>query len=90
MYKLTFPFPYRKVLKNILLSEYGIKLAKDRIFANVLPNMLELTDYEEQYMTPAEIKKRGFQVFFFEINSNHFGKKHLNFIEIFLSGHCVS
>ena len=50
--------------KNIFLSEYGIKLAKDRIFANVLPNMLQLTDYEEQYMTPAEIKKRGFQVKF--------------------------
>ena len=26
--------------------------------------MLQLTDYEEQYMTPAEIKKRGFQVKF--------------------------
>ena len=26
--------------------------------------MLQLTDYEEQYMTPTEIKKRGFQVKF--------------------------
>ena len=52
------------MIKGLLISEYGIKLAKDRIFANVLPNMLQLTDYEEQYMTPAEIKKRGFQVQF--------------------------
>lgn len=43
------------------LKEFGIKLAKDDIFANILPNMLELTDYEEQYMTAEEYKKRGFQ-----------------------------
>ena len=45
-----------------LFSEYGVKLAKDDLFANILPNMLELTDYEEQYMTPEERKNRGFQV----------------------------
>ena len=45
-----------------LFSEYGVKLAKDDLFANILPNMLELTDYEEQYMTPEERKHRGFQV----------------------------
>ena len=43
------------------LKEFGVKLAKDDIFANILPNMLELTDYEEQYMSREEIKKRGFQ-----------------------------
>ena len=43
------------------LKQYGIKLAKDDIFANVLPNMLELSDYESQYMSKEEIKKRGFQ-----------------------------
>ena len=39
-----------------------MKLAKDDLFANILPNMLELSDYEEQYMTPEERKNRGFQV----------------------------
>lgn len=43
------------------LKEFGIQLAKDDIFANILPNMLDLTDYEEQYMSAEEIKKRGFQ-----------------------------
>ena len=46
----------------IFFIEYGVKLAKDDLFANILPNMLELTDYEEQYMTPEERKNRGFQV----------------------------
>ena len=53
-----------------LFSEYGVKLAKDDLFANILPNMLELTDYEEQYMTPEERKNRGFQV------KSKFYKKH--------------
>merc|ERR1711971_64147 len=43
------------------LKEYGVKLAKDDLFANILPNMLELTDYEEQYMTPEERKIGGFR-----------------------------
>ena len=43
------------------LKEFGITLAKDDIFANVLPNMLELSDYESQYMTKEEYKRRGFQ-----------------------------
>ena len=43
------------------LKEFDIRLAKDDIFANILPNMLELTDYEEAYMSPEEIKRRGFQ-----------------------------
>lgn len=43
------------------LQEFGIKLAKDGIFANILPNMLDLTDYEEQYMSKKEFEERGFQ-----------------------------
>ena len=43
------------------LKEFDIRLAKDDIFANILPNMLELTDYEEAYMSKEEIKRRGFQ-----------------------------
>jgi hypothetical protein len=43
------------------LKEFGVKLAKDDIFANILPNMLDLTDYEEQYMSEDEYKARGFQ-----------------------------
>ena len=43
------------------MKRFGIKLAKDDIFANILPNMLELTDYEEQYMSKEEYRKRGFQ-----------------------------
>ena len=55
-----------KLLNNykyiFIFSEYGVKLAKDDLFANILPNMLELTDYEDAYMTPEERKNRGFQV----------------------------
>ena len=43
------------------LKEFDIRLAKDDIFANILPNMLELTDYEQAYMSKEEIKRRGFQ-----------------------------
>lgn len=43
------------------LKEFDIRLAKDDLFANVLPNMLELTDYEQAYMSAEEIKRRGFQ-----------------------------
>ena len=43
------------------LEEFGIKLAKDGIFANVLPNMLSLDDYESQYMSKKEFQKRGYQ-----------------------------
>jgi hypothetical protein len=43
------------------LKDFGIRLAKDDIFANVLPNMLDLTDYESQYMSPEEYRERGFQ-----------------------------
>ena len=43
------------------LKSFGIKLAKDDIFANILPNMLDLTDYETQYMSDNEIRERGFQ-----------------------------
>ena len=54
-----------------IFSEYGVKLAKDDLFANILPNMLELTDYEEQYMTPKERKNRGFQVKVAKDRSNY-------------------
>ena len=43
------------------LKEFGITLAKDGSLANFLPNMLELVDYESQYMSVEELKKRGFQ-----------------------------
>ncbi len=43
------------------LKEFGITLAKDDIFANILPNMLDISDYESQYMTSEELKARGFQ-----------------------------
>ena len=49
--------------------EYGVKLAKDDLFANILPNMLELTDYEEKYMTPEERKNRG-PVYFYLFGRN--------------------
>ena len=52
-----------------LFSEYGVKLAKDDLFANILPNMLELTDYEEKYMTPEERKNRG-PVYFYLFGRN--------------------
>jgi len=68
------------------LKEYGIKLAKDRIFANVLPNMLQLTDYEEQYMTPAEIKKRGFQGI---VSANLMGLSSQHILDDFIFNHTV-
>ena len=43
------------------LKEFGITLAKDDLFANILPNMLELEDYETAYMSDNEFKHRGFQ-----------------------------
>lgn len=43
------------------LKSYGIKLAKDDIFANILPTMFDLTDYESQYMTQEQYRKRGYQ-----------------------------
>ncbi len=43
------------------LKEFGIKLAKDGVLAHALPNMLNLLDYESQYMTTEEIRARGFQ-----------------------------
>ena len=45
------------------LKEFDIRIATatDDMFAKVLPNMLELTDYEQTYMSAEELKRRGFQ-----------------------------
>ena len=43
------------------LKDFGITLAKDDPFANILPNMLDLNDYESQYLSEEEYRARGFQ-----------------------------
>ena len=85
----------RRKARNFL-EEYGIKMANwllldettamYRIFANILPNMLQLTDYEEQYMTPAEIKKRGFQGI---VSANLMGLSSQHILDDFIFNHTV-
>ena len=42
------------------LKEYGIKIALDGLFAEILPNSAALDDYEGMYLSKDTVSKRGF------------------------------
>jgi hypothetical protein len=69
------------------LKTFGIRLAKDDIWAyTILPNMLELHDYESEYMTKEELKRRGWQGV---ATANLMGLSSLNVLDDFVFDHPV-
>ena len=69
------------------LKSYGIKIALDGIFAEIIPNNAQdLGDYEHLYLTEKEFKHRGFQAI---SSANMLGISSLQTFEKFLLHHPI-
>lgn len=69
-----------------LLRRYGIKVAYDEVVSRILPTMLDLDDYESEYMSYAEKKQRGNQAVY---SANLMNLRNLKPLEYIIFEHQV-
>jgi hypothetical protein len=69
-----------------LLRRYGIKVAYDEMVSRILPNMLDLDDYESEYMSHKEKMERGHQAVY---SANLMNLRNLKPLEHIIFEHSV-
>ena len=69
-----------------LLRRYGIKVAYDEIVSRILPNMLDLDDYESEYLSNEEKRTKGYQAVY---SANLMNLRNLKPLEHIIFEHSV-